>query len=259
MPGWRFGGPLGEDVLHGPAGHQGDDLMGRCGLGRQTARDRPALLEDRDPVADAADLLEAVGYVDDGDTVGGQIAHDPEEVVDLFGVERRRGLVHHDQPHLVGERAGHRDDLLLGGGQFTDEARRIDLRVPETFQQLGGGRPGGGGTHHEPGRGGFVPEEDVLRDGQPLDQVEFLVDGGDAEPHGGDRRSQGHGRTAPGDLTAVRLVSAGEHFDQSRLAGPVLTEQTVHLTGLDLEIQTVQGANTGEGLGDTGHGEQGWL
>ncbi|GGZ87537.1 hypothetical protein GCM10010344_63940 [Streptomyces bluensis] len=31
------------------------------------------------------------------------------------------------------------------------------------------------------------------------------------------------------------------------------------LTGLDLKIHAVKGANARERLGDTGHGEQGWL
>lgn len=159
----------------------------------------------------------------------------------------------------MGERPCHGDDLLLGRGERADRAGGIDLGVAEALQQCGGRRPALAGTDDEAGGGGFMAEEDVLGDREALDQVEFLVDGGDAEAHGGDRRLQRDRRAAPGDLAVVGLVGSGEHLDEGRLAGAVLPEQTVDLTGLDLQVHAVEGAHTGERLGDAGHGEQGWF
>lgn len=130
-------GALGEDVLDVAPGHQRDDLAGRRRLRGQSARHRPAVLQDRDPVADAADLLQPVRDVDDGDALRGQVADDTEEVVDLVGVQGRGRFVHDDQAYVVGERPCHGDDLLLGGGQVTDEPRGIDLRVTKSLEQGG--------------------------------------------------------------------------------------------------------------------------
>ena len=107
---------VGEDVLDLAAGHQPDQLGGRCVRGGQVGGDGAAVLEDGDPVADLADLLEPVRDVDDGDALGGQVADDPEEVLHLLLVEGGGGLVHDDQPGVVGERPRHADDLLAGGG-----------------------------------------------------------------------------------------------------------------------------------------------
>lgn len=70
--------------------------------------------------------------VDDGDAVRGEVADDTEEVVDLVGVEGGGRFVHDDEAYVVGECPRHGDDLLLGGRQLTDEARRIDLRMAES-------------------------------------------------------------------------------------------------------------------------------
>ncbi len=124
--------------------------------------------------------------VDDGHTVGGQSVDDAEEVVDLVGVEGGGRLVHHDEPYVVGEGPGHGDDLLVGGGEVTDRAGRVDLRVSEAPQERGGPGAGLTGADDEARAGRFVSEEDVLGDRQALHQVEFLVDGGDAQAHRGD-------------------------------------------------------------------------
>lgn len=216
-----------EDVLDLAAGHHGNDVVCRCGLGGQPDGHRPAVLEHRHPVSDPADLLQAVRDVDDGDPVGGEGGDDAEEVVDLVRVERGGRLVHDDEPYVVRERPRHGDDLLLGGGQRADRAGRVDLRVAEPLQQCPGGRAALAGADDEAGGGGFMAEEDVLGDRQSLDQVQFLVDGGDAQTHGGDRRLQRDRCAAPGDLAAVGLVGPGEHLDEGGLAGAVLPEETV--------------------------------
>jgi hypothetical protein len=104
-----------------------------------------------------------------------------------------------------------------------------------------------------------MPEMDVLGDGQVLHQVEFLVDGGDAEAHGRDGRAEGDLLAAPAQTAGVGLVGAGQDFDEGRFAGAVLAEQAVHLTGLDVEVDAVEGPDSGERLGDAGHAEQRWF
>ena len=106
-------GPLRVELLDLVADHQLDQLGGR-GRGGQPGRGGAAVAEHRDPIADPADLVEPVGDVDDADALRGEPADDAEEGLDLALVEDRRGLVHDQEPDVVGEGAGDRDDLLSG-------------------------------------------------------------------------------------------------------------------------------------------------
>lgn len=200
-----------------------------------------------------------MGDVHDGDPVGGQGGDGTEQVVDLVRVEGGGRLVHHDQPYVVGERARHGDDLLLGGGEGADAAARVDLGVAEPLQEGGGPGPLPAAPYDEARGGRLVTEEDVLRDGQPFHEVEFLVDGGDTQAHRGDRRSEPDRLAPPGDLPAVGLVDPGEHLDEGGLARAVLAEQAVDFTGQDFEIDAIEGADAGKRLGDAGHREQRWF
>jgi hypothetical protein len=103
-----------------------------------------------------------------------------------------------------------------------------------------------------------VREEDVVGHAQPVDQVEFLVDGGDAGLHRGLRVGERHRLALPDDLAAVGPVRAREHLDERRLARTVLAEQAVHLAGGDLQLHAVEGAHAGERLHDVGEREDGF-
>ena len=90
------GRALGVELLDAAADHQRDELVGRR-RGRDAGRRRAAVGQHGDAVADPADLLEAVGDVDDADALGGEAADDAEERLDLALVEDRRRLVHDQQ------------------------------------------------------------------------------------------------------------------------------------------------------------------
>ena len=109
----------------------------------------------------------------------------------------------------------------------------------------------------KPNRELLVAEEDVVGDGQPVDQVELLVDRGDAQAPwrpAGRRADAGSPRQEMCAL--VGLVRAGQDLDQRGLAGAVLAEEAVHLAGADVEVDAVEGADAGELLDDAGHLEQ---
>jgi hypothetical protein len=63
-------------------------------------------------------------------------------------------------------------------------------------------------------------------------------------------------RVAVAQLAAVRLVDTGEHLDQGGLAGTVLADECVHLTGAQGERHIVERPYAGKLLADTGHFEQ---
>ena len=55
------------------------------------------------------------------------------------------------------------------------------------------------------------------------------------------------------DRAGVRLVDAGEHLEQRRLAGAVLPHQRVHLAGAHVEVDVVQHTHAEERLADARH------
>ena len=102
----------------------------------------------------------------------------------------------------------------------------------------------------------LVSEVDVLGDGEAIDKIEFLVDRRDSQPHGRDRIGQPDLFALPRDRSLVRLVDPGQNLDQRRLARPVLAEQAMHLAGHDIQVDPVEGADTGELLDDRVHLQQ---
>jgi hypothetical protein len=101
-----------------------------------------------------------------------------------------------------------------------------------------------------------VSQEDVLGHSQVIDEVEFLVDRGDAGLGGGLRPAERGLRAAPEQRARVRTVHPREHLDQGRLTRAVLPEQAVHLTGQHLQVHAVQGPDTGKGLDDVREPQQ---
>ena len=60
----------------------------------------------------------------------------------------------------------------------------------------------------------------------------------------------------PHHVPLVGTVRPGEDLDQGRLAGAVLAEQAVHLTGADVEVDAVERPDAREGLDDAVHLQQ---
>jgi hypothetical protein len=196
-----------------------------------------------------------VGDVDDGDVVGGEVADDREQPLDLLAVQDGRRLVHDDQLRVLGERAGDADHLLRGRRQGADLGGGPDVGVAQTLQQAGCGAIGRGRAG-EPEPGVLPAEEDVVGDGEAGDQVELLVDRRNSERHRRLRVAEPDRLPAPADPAGVGLVRPREHLDEGRLAGAVLAEQAVHLPRADVEVDAVERPDTGEGLDDPVHLQQ---
>ena len=184
----------------------------------------------------------------------GQLADDAEQVGDLVVGEHRARLVHDDQPRVVGQRPRHADHLLAGGGQRADHPGRRDLGVAEAAEDLAGaaGHVAAADEAEDPG---LVAEERVLGDAEVVDEVELLVDGGDAGLHGGLRVGEVDHVAEPLDLALVGPVRAGEHLDERGLAGAVLAEEAVHLAGAHFELYAVERPYAREGLDHVGEAQ----
>ena len=243
-----------EQLVDLAADHLLHELAARR-VGREAGGDGAPVGEDGHAVADARDLVEAMGDVDDADAVGRELADDTEQDLDLAVVEDRGRLVHDQQLHVARERAADRDHLLRGGTQVAHEHVRADVAVVEALEQrvrLGAHA----GAIQETELARFVAEEDRLGDPQVLDQVELLVDRPDAEGHRLRRLTDRQQLAVDADLALGRGDHARHALDQGRLAGAVGAQQTVHLAGVDVEIHAFQRLDARVLLGDSPDLEQ---
>ena len=230
------------------AEHLADDPgNGRLALGR--ARLEMAVAQNREIVADADELLEAVRDVDDGDARLLQFGNDAEQHLDLGGGQRRRRLVHDQHAGVVGQRLGDLDDLLLADPEIVDQRIGVDV-VFEAGEQLPGALALAGHVDMNTAHGHVAPEENVLGDREVGAEIELLEDDADALLRRIEHGGEPHFLAAHHDAAGGRLIDAGEDTHQRRLAGAVLADQHIDRPLVDVEIDILQGNGTGE---DAGH------
>ena len=192
---------------------------------------------------------------DDADAALGQLAHDAEQDLDLVTVEARGRLVQ-DQ-HAGGEIDGARDrgDVLYGHRIIAERRGDIDIEAELGEQRFGAA------AHlafaHDAEAHRLAVEKQVLRHRQVRQQVDLLVDGGNAGLHCGLGRARRDLFAAQADDTGIAREHAGDDLDQRRFAGAVLAEQRMDLAGAKREVDLLQRAHRTEALADPAHLQQG--
>ncbi len=245
---------VGEQAVDLTPDHQTDDLLDvELAYGGVTHQ-RP-VAQHRGSIADLHHLLEPVGDEHHGDALGLEPAHDGEQALDLLVGESRGRLVH---DHELGRsRHGPRDldHLLLGHRQVGDQPARVDVEADLPGQRPGAAvqrRPVDAAQPHRQ-----AADEHVLGDRERGDQVEFLIDGDDAQLLGGVRTGEADLRPIEGDVARVGRLGTGQDLEQRALAGTVLAQERVDLPSADGEVHPAQGLHAGKALGDPGHVEEG--
>ncbi|MEY9883986.1 hypothetical protein ABIA43_005520 [Bradyrhizobium sp. USDA 328] len=230
--------------------HHADQLEARQ-RGGLTLADQAAVAQHGDAVGDFVDLVEEVADEDDADATSRELTHDAEENLDLMAVEAGGRLVQ-DQ-HARGEIDGARDrgDVLDGHRIVAKRRGDIDIETEICKQRLGAA------AHlaiaHDAEAHRLAVEKQVLRHRQVRQQVDLLVDGGDAGP----KRRLGRARrdlfTTDPDNAGISRKNAGDDLDQRGLAGAVLAEQRMDLAGAQREVDLLQGTHGAKALADPAH------
>ena len=99
----------------------------RVGLGDRSAVDEPTVAQHGHPLADPEDLVELVGHVQDRDVADGAVVDDADQQVDLARLQRRRRLVHDDDPGVGGQRPGDRDHLLHAEAELAEPPAHVHV------------------------------------------------------------------------------------------------------------------------------------
>ena len=205
-------------------------------VGRAEGED-PAVVDDRDPVAQLVGLGHVVGRQEDGPAGDGRLPGE-DELADGAGggdVEPERRLVEEEDPRVVEQAAGEVHLLALAGRQGADPLLAL-LVEPDRVDQLVDPVPAVArrqavelAEHPELLADGQDPVARLLAAGDhvhdPADLLGLALDV-EAEDPGGPLRRQEERR---------------QDLDQRRLAGAVRAEQAEELAGLDLEVDAVEG------------------
>ena len=179
-----------------------------------------------------------------------QLADHLEEFRDLGVVERGRRLVHDQHARVERQRLGDLHHLLLGDRQPADDRARIERQahVIENGRRLAVELVF---VEQEAERAlGFAADENILRDGQMIHQLQFLMNDPDSRRLSLARTGEIDRSAVVKDGPAVLDVDAGQDLHQRRFAGAVLAHQRVNLAGHELEPDVAQRAHAGEGLAD---------
>ena len=142
-----------------------------------------------------------------------------------------------DRNRIVAKRRGHIDMKAEPGEQHAGSPAHLAFL-----------------NHAKPRR--LAAEIQILRHRKIRQQVDLLIDGGDARID----RSLGRPRR---DLDAVEANDArvarehaGDHLDQGGFAGAVLAEQRMDFAGPEREVDTLQRAQRAKTLGDPANLQQ---
>ena len=237
---------LVDDQLHGTSHHH----LGQFGLGvvRMGLPDDPAAPDDGDVVGDLTHLAKLVGDEDDGTSLVAQHAHDGHELVDLLGGEHGGGLVEDEIFRVIGEGLEDLDALLDAHRQVLDDRVGVDVEVI-AIRELGDLATGSPHRQH-PGRDLLTPQDDVLGNGEDVDEHEVLVHHADTSSHGLPGIGKVLLRPIDEHLPLVGVEQAVEDVHEGRLAGPVLTEQTVDSPRNHVQVDVVIGCEGAESFGD---------
>ena len=240
------------EPLQALAGHGGDDPVGvevgAVDLGRD-----PSVAEDGGPVAERDHLRQPVGDEDHGGPCRTQALEETEELGDLAARERGRRLVEHEDGRASGEGSHDHDQMALRCRQRGHQGARID-RQPEIPEERGSAIAECALADQDAVAEIRLAGEDILRDRELLEDLDFLGHVGNALGPGLKRGMEG-GRLAveaDGPLIAVGRMDAVQDLDKGRFTGAVLAEQRVDLAAANAEVDAAQSLDAGKALHDPG-------
>ena len=188
--------------------------------------------DDPEPaISEAFDYLEQFGY--------------------FAFVEARGGFIEYEQLCVCVQCASQCDHLLDRDRVACDFPRDVDID-PQASHRLAGVLFDFAPADCTQGSW-LAPQADVLRHRQMWNEIDFLVDRGDAQRFGVFGRSRMDGFSVQADLAFVAGIYTGQHFYQRGLPGSVLAHKRVDFARAECEVHTVQRLDAGKSLGNASH------
>jgi len=201
------------------------------------------------PVGHVHDLVEFVGDYHHGLARVPHVAQHGKQLVRLLRGENGGGFVQNEDVRAPVQHLHYLHGLLLGHGHV------VDLLVWVHLEAVGVAdlpHPPCGGLYVQSARL-LQPQNDILRGGEHVHQLEVLVYHADAQVEGVLGRTDGYRLVVDVDLALVRVVDAGEHVHKRGLAAAVFTQQRQNLALVNVQPALVVCRHRSEALGDVSH------
>ena len=196
---------------------------------------------DGDAVGDIDDFVELVRDQDNRAAAIAQTAEDPPKLLHLGRREDRGRLIENQEARATKECLENLDALRFAHGEVAHEPTDIHVEAKLLGDALHLELRARHVDRNAARR--LAAQHDVFGDGERRHEHEVLVHHADA---GLDRlRGAPPGDVAPSDLDRAGIwrIKASDDPHERRLAGPILADDRVNLTGLDLERRSSIRAN----------------
>ena len=176
--------------------------------------------------------------------------------VSAIGQARGR-LVEDHEARIEAQRLGDLDHLLLGERQARHRRRRREGRAqPVEIGLHGGAQLFGVDELEEAALSRLAADVDVGADVEIVEEIELLMDEGDARAHRAANGQRRIGRAIDLDGAAVGRDDAAEDLHQGRFAGAVLADEADDLAGANLQAEIGERHHAGIGLADAGQPQE---
>ena len=229
--------------------HVGQALLVRV-LGQHVA-DVLALSQDRDAVGNFEHLVQLMRDDDQRLSVLLHVAHDGEQLVRLLRRQNGRRLIEDQDIRAAVQNLDDFHGLLLRHRHIVHLLVRIDVEAVlvadflDALARL---------LEVQPSLV-LESEDDVLGRGKDIDQLEVLMNHADPVVECILRRSDLDGFVVKIDLSLIRIIDAGEHVHERRLAASVLSEKGQDLTSVDVKVHPAVGDSGAKCFRDAAHGD----
>ena len=228
--------------------HLRDDLVVRYARGGVRGNGAPAA-KDGQPVGDRSHLAHAVRYEDDQTSLAGEPSRELEQPLRLARRQCRRGLVENEDAGLLRQPLGDLDDLAFGKAESAQFLAGIERRKAIAREERLGPAAHLAPVDGAQKRARLPPEPDVALDRQVGNGRKLLEDRDDTAGAGGVGIGGAVVLAIQSDPPLVLAEDPGQDLDERALAGAVLAEQCVHLSGRCGEAGLVQRDDAAEPLG----------
>ena len=215
------------------------------GSSRDRVAHHPAPAQHRHPVGDTQHFLQLVRDKDQRLAVGPQLAHHPEQALDLLRSEHAGRLVENQHRDAAQQRAQNLDALFFAGREIGHAGVGIDRQAVAAAQLSNLATHAACRKERRPGS-----QRQILGHRMPQNQHWMLRHQPDAQPQGVGGRGHPHLLTRQQHLALVRTVQTIQDGNKCRFARAVLAQQRQHLAPLQAERHVVVGDYAGKALGD---------
>ena len=237
----------------GITNHQAGNFF-HGGFGDISVFDKFAVSQDGITVRDSENLVHLVGDEDKGMALFLQSVDDLEQVVNFVLVQGRGRFVQNQQLCIGKQRLGNFQELLLTGLQFGNHCVgiNVDTQAVKQFPGLGDHcffvEGSGFGQN-------FLAQEDIFIHLQVVEQVQFLVDEGNAGTFGHGNGGVFQGPAVEFHFAGITGVHARKNVHQRRFTRAVFTQKGMYFAPGNREVDAFKHLDTGKRLGYIRHFE----